>query len=132
MEDVYRCRDHAQLAELSATVEKQNLERARLSSQIDELQAQLKELRTQSDPALLEEYESLLNETMAETDALKSGIAALSERLYTSMGAGFKPDESEQSALLKELSQAIYSAIACAAGKNSPTTYRLHDLHTAK
>ena len=63
------------------------------------------------------EMESLLSDSMAETDALRRSISALSTTLYSTMGIGFQPDKSEGIALIQELSHAIYASLQCAQGK---------------
>lgn len=124
IEDVYRYRDHMHITELTSQIEKQKAESSRLSSlsekqyaEIAGLREQLQALQKSTSTVQLSEYESLLNETMAESDALKKGIASLSERLYSSLGTGFTPDEAEKIEVLQELSQAIYASIACAGSK---------------
>lgn len=84
---------------------------------LSDLQSRLQTLEQSAGARQLQEFESLLNECMAETDALKKGISSLCERLYCTLGAGFHPDESEQAAPLQELAQAIYAALACAASR---------------
>lgn len=114
VEDIYLHRDQAQIATQIEQLESQKAEIKRLSTQLQSLQKQHEESGNQANPTLIGEYESLLGDVMAEVDALKSGISALSTRLYSNMGIGFKPDESESIPLLQELSHAIYSALACA------------------
>lgn len=114
IEDVYLHRDQAQIATQIEQLESQKAEIKRLSTQLQSLQKQHEESGNQANPTLIGEYESLLGDVMAEVDALKSGISALSTRLYSNMGIGFKPDESESIPLLQELSHAIYSALAYA------------------
>ena len=72
---------------------------ADLSAAISDLQSRLQTLEQNTGARQLQEFESLLNECMAETDALKKGISSLCERLCCTLGAGFHPDESEQAAL---------------------------------
>ena len=113
VEDVYRRLAQAQAGRLAEQLDAQKAECGQLNAQIQTLQEQLAESKAHANPALIGEYESLLTDAMAEADALKSGISALSTRLYSSMGAGFKPDESGSIPLLQELSHAIYSVLAC-------------------
>ena len=85
--------------------------KVRLSEELEQTAASLKT----NDQ---EELESLLDETMRETDALKNGIRALSLRLYSNPGKEFQPDSSEPIALLQELAQAIQICLSCS-GKKS-------------
>ena len=119
VDDVCRYRDQVHIHDLSNQLEKQKAASSRLLSQAEKqnvevanLRGQLQALRQSTDAKLLKEYESLLNETMAEADTLKKAISTLSERLYSTLGAGFTPDEAEPVALIQELSQAIYAVLA--------------------
>lgn len=78
VEDVCRYRDQMRIYELEEQLEKQKKESSRLLSQserqnsdIMKLREQLQSLKQSADAKTLNEYESLLNETMAEADALK-------------------------------------------------------------
>lgn len=124
IEDVFRYQDQLHISELSRQLDRQKSESIRLLAQnadlsaaISDLQSRLQTLEQSAGTRQLQEFESLLNECMAETDALKKGISSLCERLYCTLGAGFHPDESEQAAPLQELAQAIYAALACAASR---------------
>ena len=79
----------------------------------------LEHYKHNSNETTIAEYEALLTDVMTEADNLKQGISALSEKLFSTMGIGFKPDDAPQIALFQELSQAIYSALACAASRNN-------------
>ena len=119
--DVFRCRDRSHIDTLLAQSKSLNDElvkrkemEAALSAENKALRDQLQSIAAQKEGSELAEYETLLNEIMAETDALKKGISAISTRLYSSMGIGFQPDDMEPSALLQELQHAIHSSLACA------------------
>lgn len=124
VEDVCRYRDQMRIYELEEQLEKQKKESSRLLSQserqnsdIVRLRDQLQSLKQSADAKTLNEYESLLSETMAEADALKRGISALSERLYSTLGTGFTPEETEPVASIQELSHAIYVALTNAGSR---------------
>lgn len=124
VEDVYRYQDQLRITELSQKLDKQKAEFSKLliqngknSKEISDLREQLQSLEHSIEAQQLKEYESLLNESMAETDALKKGVSSLCEKLYSTLGTGFKPDETEPVALLQELSQAIYTALACVSSR---------------
>ena len=124
VEDVCRYRDQMRIYELEEQLEKQKKESSRLLSQserqnsdIMKLREQLQSLKQSADAKTLNEYESLLNETMAEADALKRGISALSERLYSTLGTGFTPEGTEPVASIQELSHAIYVALTNAGSR---------------
>lgn len=119
--EVYRCRDRVYINTLLARYQKSSGEISELNKLIDTLKAenqslneQMQVINTQKTNMEITEYESLLSDTMAELDMLKNGISALSVRLYSSMGIGFQPDETEQVPLLQELQHAIYASLACA------------------
>lgn len=124
VDDVNRIRNQEYISSLLRQQSSQSAEIADLKARLEEktLAAQafsdeLGQLKAKPFDAVIAEYEELLTDSMAETDNLKRGVSALSERLYSTMGIGFKPDASEPVALLQELSQAIYSALACASSR---------------
>lgn len=122
VEDVEKCRNRGRINQLVQTCEAQKAEmdemRKRLVRQEDEIRtgrAHLEEMKGQSKE--LEEYEEMLDESMKEISNLRNGISELTTQLYSSIGAGFRPNEKESIAILQELSHAIYVAFSCAAGK---------------
>lgn len=91
-----------------------------ITSQSEELQIIRRRLQDyqEAHPAnQLEEYEALLNDSLAENDLLKTGIAELTSRLFSTMGIKFKPNEQQNSSELRELEMAIYSALSCVADR---------------
>ena len=127
VEDVNRIRNQEYISSLQWQCSSQSAEIADLKTHLEEetLAAQafsdeLSQLKAKSIDATIAEYEQLLSDSMAEADKLKQGISALSERLFSTMGIGFKPNTHEPVALLQELSQAIYGALACASSRKQP------------
>ena len=78
---------------------------------------ELEQLKSNSAEKQIREYEELLAASMAETDSLKKGISSLSERLFSTMGTGFRPDDTESIPILQELSHAIYTVLANASSR---------------
>ena len=87
------------------------------SHDIQPYRERIGELKNSAKNTEVAEMESLLSDSMAETDALRRSISALSTTLYSTMGIGFQPDQSESIALIQELSHAIYASLQCAQGK---------------
>ena len=98
IEDVFRYQDQLHISELSRQLDRQKSESIRLLAQnadlsaaISDLQSRLQTLEQSAGARQLQEFESLLNECMAETDALKKGISSLCERLYCTWAPVFTP-----------------------------------------
>ena len=120
--DVQKTRDKTLLDKLIAQSETHVRESKELKEKIVCLEGKVVSLteetqRLHSQKADIAEYESLLNDTMKETDALKNGISALSAQLYSTMGIGFQPNKTEKIAQLQELADAIYACLACVRSK---------------
>ena len=72
----------SQVTELAKQLKQQTILTGTVSNE-------LQRLKDKSYDAMIAEYEQLLNDTMSETDNLKVGISALTERLISTMGIGF-------------------------------------------
>lgn len=125
VDDISRLRDKCCIDRLVTQANERNAELIRVQKQCEaltETNTKISEELEQTAASLKtndqEELESLLDETMRETDALKKGIRALSLRLYSNPGKEFQPDSSEPIALLQELAQAIQICLSCS-GKKS-------------
>ena len=91
-----------------------------IASQSEELQAAKRHLQDyqKAHPAnQIDEYEALLNDSIAEADLLKQGVVELTSRLFSTMGIQFKPNSEQTVSELRELEMAIYSALSCAADR---------------
>ena len=120
--DVQKTRDKTLIDKLIAQSETHVRESKELKEKIKCLEDKVASLteetqRLYSQKAEVAEYESLLNDIMTETDALKNGISALSTQLYSTMGIGFQPDKTEKIAQQQELADAIYACLACVRSK---------------
>ena len=119
--EVQRAQNLALIHELRDQSAEQEIALLKLKEHCKELEQEketaLVRAEALKEPAEAREYESLLNDSMAEVDALKAGISAMSTRLYSCMGVDFKPDENEPIAVLGELAHAIYVCLACANSK---------------
>ena len=121
VEGVNRRRDQAYIQNL---LEQREMQRERLmeltkqvasqNEMINQVTHSLSLYQMEHPEGQLAEYESLLKESLAEADTLKKGISALSSRIFSCMGIGFRPDDSQDIPLLQELEHAVYSALACA------------------
>ena len=121
VEEVMRMRDREHIQQLEALNNEQSRQLADTKAQLDRQALSLKSAQEQIDTLTQHaeeieatEWESLLAESMAEADALKQGISALSTNLYSTMGIGYKPDPTERIPLIHELSNAIYASLRCA------------------
>ena len=128
IDDINRIKNQAYISNLLRLHNSQTAEIAELKVRCEEtthaaqaLFDELNQLKAKAFNATIVEYEELLSDSIAETDNLKRGISSLSERLYSTMGIGFEPDINEPVALLQELSQAIYSALACVSSRKRLT-----------
>lgn len=116
--DVYQLRSKAyintlvnQIKEKDAMITTLNKQTSDLKKTNAILQKQLSQMTPPEKSKDAEEYETLLNEAMQETDNLKQGITRLASRLCSDMGAAFQPDEKEPNAQLQELAHAIYACL---------------------
>lgn len=122
IDDISRLRDKQYIELLLNQAKEKSAENQSLKQQCDVLRAANAET-TEKLAALekrpdLDEYESLMNDLMKETDALRKGISDLSVRLYSCNGSSFQPDGHEQNALLQELAHAIQTYLSCAGRRN--------------
>lgn len=116
--DIYQLRSKAYINTLSNQVKDKEEKIALLSKQVSDLkktntilQDQLSQQAPPERSKDAEEYESLLDEAMQETESLKHGITQLAIQLCSDMGAAFQPDKAEPSAHLQELAHAIYACL---------------------
>lgn len=117
--DVQKTRDKMLIDKLIAQSETQTRDIRELKKKIGNLEGKIKDLSAENELLLSQkpdkdiiEYESVLNETMEEVEAFKNGVTELSTRLYSTMGVGFQPNESEPIAQIQELQNAIFACLA--------------------
>lgn len=118
IDDISRVRDKQYIELLLSQAKEKSAENQSLKQQCDKLRAANAEtaekLAALEERPDLDEYETLLNDLMRETDALRKGISSLSVRLYSCNGSSFQPDGHEPIALLQELAHAIQTYLSCA------------------
>lgn len=119
IDDVIRIRERQQISSLTEQLKVSNAEGQTLQKQCEELiktnadmEKQLAAIEERPD---LDEYESLLNDTMIELDALKKGMTDLSTNLYACNGEGFKSDAGNDNPYIQELCSALRTYLTCAA-----------------
>ena len=124
VEDIAKIRDRRYITSLLAQIKDLNTKLADLREEVRQqesekscLEKELVEYRTHPLASEIKEYETLLNETLAENSEIKQGISSLSTQLYSSLGGEFHPSEEETVAVLQELAHAIRVALSCASSK---------------
>ena len=123
--EVLSVRDRKSIQKLEALNREQSSQLIDVTAKLKQQSKELKSIRekiemmsAKSQTREINELESLLSETITEADALKTAISSLSTELYSTMGIGFKPNQSQSIALIQELSNAIYASLQCAQGRN--------------
>lgn len=124
VDDVIGIRAQYHIAQLTQQCKSQSAEISRLRTDAKEqlqiikaVSDELEQFKSNSSEKQIQEYEEFLAASMAETDSLKKGISSLSERLFSTMGTGFRPDDTESIPILQELSHAIYTVLANASSR---------------
>lgn len=123
--EVLTIKDREYIRDLENTNREQLLrlaaDEAKLKQQSHELALCRDRIAALTDPKKadeISELESMLSESMSETEILKKSITALSSALYSTMGIGFVPDQTKSPAIIQELSHAIYSSLKCVQGRH--------------
>ena len=118
VDDVIHIRDKQQIALLTDQLKTCNTDRQTLLKECEELKTanataekQLAAIEQRPD---LDEYETLLNDTIKELDALKASITDLSTLLYACNGETLKADDANNNPFIQELANALRTYLACA------------------
>ena len=118
VDDIVRIRDRLQISDLLKQLKLHAADNAALQSQCEELNRANVNMARQIDTAGkrpdLDEYESLLNETMNELELLKNGMTDLTALLYAGNSNPFAADVSIDAPHLKELANALRTYLSCA------------------
>lgn len=91
-----------------STVLSQNRELRKENQLLQEQNKQLSHIEPVKDA---ETYESLLNESIKENDALRQSIQQLNTLLCSDMGISFRPDHAASSAIIQELAHTIHACL---------------------
>ncbi len=118
VEDVYNIKRRQQVENLTQQLTDRDDKLATAAKQCADLkktnavlQDQLRQLTSVEPPKDAAEYETLLAESIQETDEIRQGIQRLMSRLCVDMGMTFQPDASEPSAVLLELANTIHACL---------------------
>jgi hypothetical protein len=116
LDDILRLRDNRSLTMLHTRITASEANGRSQAQQLEKASVENAALKKRIEAMALQAvcgdapaYEELLNEALAETDRLKASVSSLTAQLYGDMGKGFKPNEQEPCAHVRELAQAIYA-----------------------
>ena len=123
VDDICRQRDRRLTVSLQKRLAEASAERSllketerRLREENEQLRQTNAKLSSEEAARELSSCEALLSESMAQYDALRSGVLDLTQRLYGSIGQSFSPKEAGE-ACLCDLEHAIFLQLAAKQGR---------------